>query len=123
MPQAGTLVAPGGLPLTSFALGEQDTGTRWLDGSRIFQKTVEGPPLPGHLSLTFPHGIPDLGVLVGLHGMVGAAEWGWRRLPHTSGQWFEFIDLSVEGANIRLLMQADQGGFHWVFVTLLYTKS
>ena len=55
-------------PLVNFSTGEQDTGLKWVDGKKIYRKTINTGALVNNGTKTVAHGIPSFSMLVQAYG-------------------------------------------------------
>lgn len=52
----------------SYSLEEQWTGKYWIDGKKVYQKSINFGALPGNEEKTVPHGIANMMALASLDG-------------------------------------------------------
>lgn len=103
---------------------EQFTGEYWLDGKKIYEKTIDIGTLPNYAVSgvkQVPHGIKPLNRIVEISGVASSSTEAIP-LPHVH-PWSlsESIVVRVDGSNIIIGTNTDKSGYKG-YVTLRYTK-
>ena len=80
---SGLDLNPDGMYGPDYSLNEQDTGRRWVDGKKIYQKTVDCGALPNSTSKLTAHGIANMDHLVHMTGMAEHPGNNFIILPHS----------------------------------------
>ena len=109
----------------NYSTTEQDTGFTWVDGSKIYKKTVSCGILPNNATKDTPHGISNLSNVLDLNG------WAYSNtdnqhypLPYVSSSGAgNNVNVYVRGSSIRIITGIDRSDFKDSYVTLYYTKS
>ena len=115
------LYAPDAVGGIDYGETEQDTGLKWIDGSAIYQKTIDFGALPNTTIKREAHGISNLNTVINLIGM---AKGSTSQLPimltndTTAGQ----ITVLVDNTNIEVWAGSDRSSYN-AYITLQYTKS
>lgn len=111
----------------NYSAEEQDTGLTWIDGSKIYQKTIsigEFPARNGTKSVN--HGITGLNVLVDAMFTVQSGTSAYRTLPSVSrGEVIAQTTWSMTDTAISILCgsNADVYAPYVGYLTLKYTKT
>lgn len=107
---------------SNYSIEEVDTGYVWIDGSKIYKKTIPLGNLPNSNSKTVPHNISNLGYVT--EYSVFATD-GNIQIPlpfswplGTNGD----VALYIDGGDIRIITGSDRSG-SVAYATLCYTKT
>ncbi len=108
----------------SYSLDEQWTGKYWIDGKKVYQKTLDigAMPKPGRVGI--PHGIQGMDNLVSLGGTTVQASTGSVLvLPYVTPDGTPSVSVSAIKDNIEIYSRYDfnTNGFYKAVVTLQYT--
>lgn len=107
----------------SYSENEQDTRTKWIDGSTIYKKTIDTGALPDNSITTTAHGIQNLDNVVKVEG--------WARNPNNLVGYIATSNLRGGGDPYIVLTSTHVG---WSttkdlsthtdsYITIYYTKS
>lgn len=111
----------------SYSTTEQDTGLTWIDGSKIYQKTIDFGTMPVNEEKDVAHGISNLAFLVDIEFVVyNATSNQWRLMPAVSrGNIGAQSVYDVNSQYIYVLggQNADVDANWTEIVTIRYTKS
>lgn len=120
--EVGGQSAVGGTPLPDYSFSEQANGRLWVDGSNIYQKTIDLKKLPIATTGLVPHNIEGLAYVVELQGAaVDPSGPYFIRLPHVDATDLSYgIGTYVDGTNIQITTGIDRSSFHG-YCTLIYT--
>lgn len=101
---------------------EIDTGTKWIDGSTIYKKTISIGALPNSASKNVSHGITGLKFLVSISGITynPTAKYFFP-LPFSETENSP-ISIQVNLTNVIISTHLDRRAFTIGYVTMLYTK-
>lgn len=113
--------AAGGI---DYSLEEQWTGRRWIDGKKIYQKTLELGGLSPQVEYRIPHGISQLAYVVSHEGFFARPHPGYVRympLPYVGTTPTNGIYWRVDGdvLSVKSLTVDDRPGHG--HITLFYT--
>lgn len=123
---AGTWIDAGGGGL-DYSTVEQNTGVKWIDGSKIYQKTIDFGAMPVNTEKDVAHNIDGLAYVVDIEFIVYSATQGqWRLMPAISRG--NIMAQSVYGVDSQYVFvlggQNADVDSNWAgIVTLRYTKS
>ena len=113
----------GSAPGIDYSLEEQWTGRLWVDGKKIYQRTVICPALPNNKTSYHPLNIQGLDMLVDLWG-TSKSDVSFLPLPHagtTSQVALLLSRVSADEQNIRFTSNSNYAVHSDVFVTVQYT--
>lgn len=108
--------------ILDYSTDEVDTGTRWIDGSTVYKKTIEFGALPNEASKSVPHNITNLGEVIEITG--------FATFPSGSRFPLPFVAIATTGriqvvcTNTSVLIEtATNRSTGSAYITLYYTKS
>lgn len=105
----------------NYSTTEQEIGT-WVDGSPLYEKTVDCGAMPNNTTKNVAHLISDLGSVVQMYGMMKSSN-QQTPLPNVdSTAMTNQISLSINATNIILRSSGNWSTFSG-YVTLRYTKT
>lgn len=104
-----------------YSTDEHAIGT-WIDGSTLYEKTVDIGNLPSATTKTVAHGIANFGTLIKLEG-VGIKGTSRLPLPYVTGSINDCIAMQIEGNNINIACSNTWPGTYVGYVTIRYTKT
>lgn len=109
----------GGDPIIiDYSLAEINTGTKWVNGSTIYKKTINFGSLPNATTASVSHSISSLNNVVKIEGYMTNGS-SWRTLPYADGA---FTSVYANTTQVSIYTTADMSS--WTgYVTLYYTKS
>ena len=104
-----------------YSTNEEDTGTRWIDGSEIYKKTVNIGNLPNNTTKTVTHNITGFGSLISLEGnFTNGTNSG--SLPYSATTTAKAVQVYTDASNITIITGENRSSYSG-YVTLYYTKS
>ena len=106
-----------------YSTSEVDTGAKWIDGSRIYKKSVYVDNLPSaEGSKDIPHGIADYDVIIKIEGYFADSINGYFFPANSSSGTASFFRTIVHNANIQINVGMDRSNCVG-YVTIYYTKT
>jgi hypothetical protein len=123
--QIGDLPVPGsgaGAPVpVDFSAEEQFTGSNWLDGKKLYQKTIRISSIAQGETLT-AHGISALSHVIEIQGAAFDGT-DYFRIPHVDPMYPTYeVGTFADATNLGLRAgTGDLSGFTWVYLTMYYT--
>lgn len=106
----------------SYSTNEIDTGTTWINGSKIYKKTVNFGSLPNNTSKSVAHGISNINQIVRIEGYAFGTSGDITPLPYASVTSLGYmITLTANRANVNIHTGEDRSGLTG-YITLYYTK-
>lgn len=101
----------------SYSYDEIDTGSNWVDGKRIFKKTVDFGSLPNAADKKVAHGITGIQTVMKIEAIMTQGTNSWV-IPYNT-----YVSIvSVEGSNVMIRTTTNYSAYN-AYVTLYYTKS
>lgn len=110
-------IAGGGI---SYSYEEQWTGKYWVDGKKIYQKTINVGQLPNAAYRDMPHGIANFNRLLHVHGYAFTPATG-DMLPIPFGSTKAVGALVVNYGTLRIIAETNRTPYTESYVTLQYT--
>lgn len=104
----------------NYSTAEQDTGIKWIDGSTIYQKTINTGALTNNIDKTVAHGISNFGMIIKVEGIAITSAYS-RTIPIVAGN--NFVGTLINDTNITINIAGDYAGITDSFVTLTYIKT
>lgn len=104
----------------NYSTTEHVVGT-WIDGSVLYEKTIDCGTLPNATSKNVAHNISNLDKVVMIDGVAGNVS-AFFSLPYVYSSADGNITVFVAGTDIRLITATDYSNYH-AYVTLRYTKT
>jgi hypothetical protein len=106
-----------------YSTSETDTGCRWIDGRKIYKKTIDFGALPNATNKKVPHGISNLGTVVRWEGMTTySGDSVQRPLPFVPTGSSGYVLVEFEPSNIAIYAGSDRTAFSAI-ITMYYTKT
>ena len=124
----GEIIYPQTISDMDYSTSEQDTGCKWIDGKKIYRKTISTGALPQGGAITTTD-ISSLSVdtIVDYRGIAWASSLrNFRALPFVGESMNSMIRVDVQGCTtLRILSTTDSdwGNYDNSYVTLWYTKT
>lgn len=113
----------------NYSTTEQDTGLTWIDGKKIYQKTVDFGALPDNVgtggdSKTVNHSISNVSQFISIEGIaVKSSPMTAVPIPNTNVYTLgSAITITVTDTGITIKTASNKSDLHG-YVTLKYTKS
>lgn len=108
----------------SYSTTEQDTGTKWIDGKPIYQKTINIGNLPNNQSKSVAHGISNLDVIINMYGVSKNSSNSYIPLPFINTVTISSgCQLEANATNIMVRTATNLSSYSITYVTLFYTKT
>lgn len=120
----GEVIYPQTISDIDYSTSEQDTGCKWIDGKKIYKKTVNFGALPNASAKSVVHNISNLDHFVRVEGIAWTATKPAVSLPFASpNQLVGAISLLATSTGIDISTGNDRREFANCYVTLWYTKT
>ena len=106
-----------------YSNSEIETGNYWIDGKKIYKKTVNLGSLPNASSANTNHGISNLGTVIEISGFAFASD-SYRTipLPNASSSAQYSVEVNVDNSKVTVSCGTNRSAYDGK-VTLYYTKS
>lgn len=107
----------------NYSTTEIDTGYTWIDGSKIYKKTIYCGQMPNNAIVTIQHGITNMDMVVGMGGNAYRSNDGGQfPLPYLARTIESSINISANRTEMYVGTGTDRRNMvGWV--TIFYTKS
>lgn len=124
----GEIIYPQTISDMDYSTSEQDTGCKWIDGKKIYKKTISTGSLPqGGAITTTDISLLSVDTIVDYRGVAWASSLrNFRALPFVGESMNNMIRVDVQGGTtLRILSTADSdwGNYDNSYITLWYTKT
>lgn len=124
----GEVIYPQTISDMDYSTSEQDTGCKWIDGKKIYKKTISTGSLPqGGAITTTDISLLSVDTIVDYRGVAWASSLrNFRALPFVGESMNNMIRVDVQGGTtLRILSTADSdwGNYDNSYITLWYTKT
>ena len=64
-----------------YSTSEQDTGCKWIDGKKIYRKTIDFGAFPNASSKNVNHGVANIARVVKIDGIISFGSNTWSNIP------------------------------------------
>lgn len=107
----------------NYSFNEQFSGRYWIDGRKIYQKTIQLPALPNNKRLDIPHNISNINYIVDINGIFrDPKDNSYVKLNHVNPLG---IIYSITGyctqTTINIITGVDRTSYTENYVTIHYT--
>lgn len=108
----------------NYSLSEQDTGFRWLNGNKIYKKTINFGQLPNASVKTVAINVSDLQYILKIEGIA----WGsniFAHLPYVNPSSAQYqVEIYINEQRRIVVATGDNKSFYTsCYVTIYYTKT
>lgn len=107
----------------NYSTSEQDTGFTWIDGKKIYKKTIDFGALPNATTKSVAHGITNLAGVIKIEGVCSAGN-SWTTVPlmfNSASATFN-TDFYVDETNLNASSGQNVSN-RTAYITLYYTKT
>lgn len=109
----------------NYSTTEINTNYTWIDGKKIYKKTIYIPSLPNTTEIGYAHGVSGMTMLVDIQGIMIAGSgvwWPLGQIPNPGGANLSSgIRLVVTTTNINISVGSDRSNYS-AYITIWYTK-
>ena len=107
----------------NYSTSEHDTGFTWVDGRKIYKKTINIGTLPNNETISVPHGISNLARIIKIEGnALRPGDGGMFPLPYVSGTEGLSIYVSAGYTELFIGTGSDRTNMNG-YITVYYVKS
>ena len=107
----------------SYSTTEKWTGGYWIDGKKIYKKTINFGALPNATNKRVAHGISNLDLIIKTEGYSKDSYNIHRAVPYTHmGSSLGGSVMDIESSDIVIYTDSNRSGLT-AYITLYYTKS
>lgn len=108
----------------NYSLNEVDTGDTWIDGSKIYKKTINFGVLPDDTNKIVAHGISNIAKIIDIKGYAYAPNSRlFISLPFSSTFSYGCIAVTADATSIDIKTGSDRTEFTECYITLYCTKT
>ena len=120
----GEIIYPQTISDMDYSTTEQDTGCKWIDGKKIYQKTISLGTLPNATTKSVAHNISHLNLPVKIEGFAyyPSPTNVFVPLPFVGASMAASISLRIEKSDVVVSCGADRSGALG-YAVLWYTKT
>ena len=118
----GEIIYPQTVSDMNYSTSEQDTGCKWIDGRKIYKKTVDCGTGPNNTSKSVAHGISNLRRVIRLEGY-GYDGSSCIPLQFASTNAPASVQVFANSSVVNLTTGVDRSNLTETYVTLWYTKT
>lgn len=106
-----------------YSTSETDTGCRWIDGKKIYKKTIEFGALPNNTNKGVNLNIPNLGMVIGTEAFCAYSNGVNFPIPFTNVNDFDSsVMLNYTATQVVITTKSDRSGATG-YITMYYTKT
>lgn len=110
--------------LDNYSLSEVDTGATWIDGKKIYKKTIDfGSEPSANQEKTVNANISNLDKVIRLEGVGFDNSGSSMPLPYAKAKTSDNYELSFYQGKVAIEVGGVSVGMTQIYVTLWYTKS
>ena len=77
----GEVIYPQTISDMDYSTSEQDTGCKWIDGKKIYKKTIDFGALPNASVKNVDHGVANIARVVKIDGIISFGSNTWSNIP------------------------------------------
>ena len=77
----GEVIYPQTISDMDYSTSEQDTGCKWIDGKKIYKKTIDFGALPNASIKNVDHGVANIARVVKIDGIISFGSNNWSNIP------------------------------------------
>ena len=120
----GEVIYPQTISDMDYSTSEQDTGCKWIDGKKIYKKTISLGNLPNATTKSVAHNISHLNFPVKIEGFAyyPSPTNVFVPLPFVGASMAASISLRIENSDVVVSCGADRSGALG-YAVLWYTKT
>jgi hypothetical protein len=111
---------PPGTGLIDYSTSEQWTGLLWLDGRKIYQKTINCGTVAGGAGTAVPHGIANIALVTGLEAIAFEGT-TFVHYPFVAPDPTQNMGVYTTTTDIQFLLGSAQPSYNVNYATLRYT--
>ena len=106
---------------TEYSTNELEIGT-WVDGSKLYRKTINFGALPNSTTKSVAHGITNLKRIVSINGFSGSSiNKGGIPIPHAVAN--NPVYIFTDDTNVTIGTTSDRTAYTITYVNVYYTKN
>ena len=120
----GEVIYPQTISDMDYSTSEQDTGCKWIDGKKIYKKTIDFGALPNASIKNVDHGVANIAQVVKIEGIINFGSGNWSNIPlvYQGVDSIYNAEFQVTTTQVHCATSKDRSNLSAI-ITLYYTKT
>ena len=120
----GEVIYPQTISDMDYSTSEQDTGCKWIDGKKIYKKTIDFGALPNNAIKNIDHGVANIAQVVKIDGIISFGSNTWSNIPlvYQGVDSIYNAEFQVTTAQVHCATSKDRSNLSAI-ITFYYTKT
>ena len=120
----GEVIYPQTISDMDYSTSEQDTGCKWIDGKKIYKKTIDFGALPNASIKNVDHGVANIARVVKIDGIISFGSNTWSNIPlvYQGVDSIYNAEFQVTTTQVHCATSKDRSNLSAI-ITFYYTKT
>ena len=120
----GEVIYPQTISDMDYSTSEQDTGCKWIDGKKIYKKTIDFGALPNSSIKNVDHGVANIARVVKIDGIISFGSNTWSNIPlvYQGVDSIYNAEFQVTTTQVHCATSKDRSNLSAI-ITFYYTKT
>ena len=120
----GEIIYPQTISDMDYSTSEQDTGCKWIDGKKIYKKTIDFGALPNNAIKNVDHGVANIAQVVKIEGIISFGSNTWSNIPlvYQGVDSIYNAEFQVTTTQVHCATSKDRSNLSAI-ITFYYTKT
>ena len=120
----GEVIYPQTISDMDYSTTEQDTGCKWIDGKKIYKKTIDFGALPNASIKNVDHGVANIARVVKIDGIISFGSNTWSNIPlvYQGVDSIYNAEFQVTTTQVHCATSKDRSNLSAI-ITIYYTKT
>lgn len=120
----GEVIYPQTISDMDYSTSEQDTGCKWIDGKKIYKKTIDFGALPNASIKNVDHGVANIARVVKIDGIISFGSNTWSNIPlvYQGVDSVYNAEFQVTTTQVHCATSKDRSNLSAI-ITVYYTKT
>ena len=120
----GEVIYPQTISDMDYSTSEQDTGCKWIDGKKIYKKTIDFGALPNASIKNIDHGVANIARVVKIDGIISFGSNTWTNIPlvYQGVDSIYNAEFQVTTTQVHCATSKDRSNLSAI-ITFYYTKT
>ena len=120
----GEVIYPQTISDMDYSTSEQDTGCKWIDGKKIYKKTIDFGALPNASIKNIDHGVANIARVVKIDGIISFGSNTWSNIPlvYQGVDSIYNAEFQVTTTQVHCATSKDRSNLSAI-ITFYYTKT
>ena len=120
----GEVIYPQTISDMDYSTSEQDTGCKWIDGKKIYKKTIDFGALPNASIKNIDHGVANIARVVKIDGIISFGSNTWTNIPlvYQGVDSIYNAEFQVTTTQVHCATSKDRSSLSAI-ITFYYTKT